>query len=103
MIIIQAELNPSSSLTGTDVTTQFYENLQEPRSTLPAGCSIEFDGATEDSIKSGKFLAEPIPAMMLIIMILLMMQLQSIPKMLLPLLTAPLGIIGVSTDCVTEG
>jgi multidrug efflux pump subunit AcrB len=101
MIIVQAELNPSSSLTGTDVTTQSYENLQELRSTLPAGCSIEFDGTTEDSIKSGKFLAEPIP--MLIIMILLMMQLQSIPKMLLPLLTAPLGIIGVSTDCVTEG
>jgi multidrug efflux pump len=103
MIIVQAELNPSSSLTGTDVTTQVYDNLQELRSSLPAGYSIEFDGATEDSIKSGKFLAEPIPVMMLIIMILLMMQLQSIPKMLLTLLTAPLGIIGVSVSLLLTG
>ncbi|SFL99758.1 efflux RND transporter permease subunit [Pelosinus propionicus] len=103
MIIVQAELNPSSILTGTDVTTQVYDELQELRSSLPAGYSIEFDGTTEESMKSGKFLAEPIPAMMLIITILLMMQLQSIPKMLLTLLTAPLGIIGVAVSLLLTG
>ena len=103
MIIIQAELNPASGLTGTDVTMQVYNNLQELRHSLPAGYSIEFDGATENSIKSGKFLAEPIPVMLFIIMILLMMQLQSIPKMLLTLLTAPLGIIGVAVSLLLTG
>lgn len=103
MIIVQAELNPSSTLTGTDVTTQVYGNLQELRNSLPAGYTIEFDGATESSFKSRKFLAEPIPAMLLIIMILLMMQLQNIPKMLLTLLTAPLGIIGVSVSLLLTG
>ncbi|BBB93351.1 cobalt-zinc-cadmium resistance protein CzcA [Methylomusa anaerophila] len=103
MIIVQAELNPASGLTGTDVTTQVYDSLQELSSSLPAGYRIEFDGATENSIKSGKFLAEPIPAVMLIIMILLMMQLQNIPKMLLTLLTAPLGIIGVSVSLLLTG
>lgn len=103
MIIVQAELKPSSGLTGTDVTMQVYNNLQGLRNSLPAGYSIEFDGTTEESIKSGKFLAEPIPVMLLIIMILLMMQLQSIPKMLLTLLTAPLGIIGVSVSLLLTG
>ncbi len=103
MIIVQAELNPSTALTGTDVTTQVYTNLQELRNSLPAGYSIEFDGTTEESIKSGKFLAEPIPVMLLIIMVLLMIQLQSIPKMLLTLLTAPLGIIGVSASLLLTG
>ena len=103
MILVQAELKPSSGLTGTSVTTQVYDNLKELRSSLPAGYLIEFDGATENSIKSGKFLAEPIPVMLLIIMVLLMLQLQNIPKMLLTLLTAPLGIIGVSVSLLLTG
>ena len=103
MIIVQAELKPSSGLTGTDVTTQLYNDLQELRNSLPAGYSIEFDGTTEESIKSGKFLVEPIPVMLLIIMVLLMMQLQNIPKMLLTLLTAPMGIIGVSVSLLLTG
>lgn len=103
MIIAQAELKLSSSLTGTDVAMQVYDSLHELRNNLPASYSIELDGTTEDSIKSVKFLAEPIPAMMLIIMILLMMQLQSMPKMLITLLTAPLGIIGVSVSLLLTG
>ncbi|HMM23122.1 MAG TPA: efflux RND transporter permease subunit, partial [Selenomonadales bacterium] len=103
MMIVQAELKPSSTLTGTDVTTQVYDNLQELRSSLPAGYRIEFDGAVEEGIKSGKHLAEPIPVMLIIIMVLLMMQLQSIPRMLLTLLTAPLGIIGVAVSLLLTG
>lgn len=103
MIMVQAELNSTTKLTGSDVTKQVYNSLQELRSDLPVGYFIEFDGATERSIKSSKFLAEPIPAMMLVIMILLMMQLQRIPKMLLTLLTAPLGIIGVSISLLLTG
>jgi len=103
MIMVQAELKPTSKLTGSDVTKQVYGSLQELKNDLPAGYFIEFDGATERSIKSSKFLAEPIPAMLLIIMILLMMQLQSIPKMLLTLFTAPLGIIGVSISLLLTG
>ncbi|SHJ80852.1 efflux RND transporter permease subunit [Propionispora hippei] len=99
MILVQAELN-SEAVTGDDVAEQVYSNLADLRASLPFGYSIEYDGPKEDSIKSVGFLVQPIPAMIIAIMILLMIQLQSIPKMILTLLTAPLGIIGVAAGLV---
>jgi multidrug efflux pump subunit AcrB len=90
VILVQAETIPE--VTGDSVTKQ----LADLRTSLPLGYSIEYDGANENSIKAVKYLSEPIPAMIIVIMIPLMTQLQSIPKMLLTLLTAPLGIIGVA-------
>ena len=101
MVIVQAETR--SGVTGDDVAQQVYDQLAEFRASLPFGYSIEFDGSKEDSIKGIKFLTEPVPAMLLIIMILLMIQLQNISKMLLTLLTAPLGIIGVSIGLFLTG
>ena len=93
MVIVQAEANPGYM--GNDVTQEVYDNLKELRAELPFGYTIEFDGALEDSIKAAKFMTAPVPMMIGAIMILLMIQLQNIPKMILTLLTAPLGIIGV--------
>lgn len=93
-IIVQAETQ--TGFTGDDVVQKVYDQLADYRKSLPFGYSIEFDGAKEDSIKALKFLAEPVPFMIIFIMILLMIQLQSIVKMILTMLTAPLGIIGVS-------
>jgi multidrug efflux pump len=95
MIWIQAELN-SDDVTGDDVAEKVYNNLADLRASLPFGYSIEYDGPKEDSIRAAGFMAQPIPAMIIAIMILLMIQLQNIPKMFLTLLTAPLGIIGVA-------
>lgn len=102
MILVQAELN-SEGVSGQDVTTQIYDQLKPLRETLPFGYSIEYDGSNEDSAKALKFLLEPVPAMCIIIMIILMIQLQSIPKMILTLLTAPLGIIGVAAGLFLSG
>ncbi|MDU4960391.1 MAG: efflux RND transporter permease subunit [Sporomusaceae bacterium] len=99
MIWIQAELN-SADVTGDDVAEQVYANLEKMRSDLPFGYSIEYDGGKEDSIKAAKFMSQPIPAMIIAIMILLMIQLQNIAKMILTLLTAPLGMIGVAVGLV---
>jgi multidrug efflux pump len=101
MILVQAETKPG--VTGDDVVEQVYNNLADLRSDLPLGYSIDYDGSKEDSSKAVKFLFQPIPAMLVIIMILLMFQLQSIPKMILTLLTAPLGIIGVSLGLFLTG
>ncbi|MBU2699466.1 multidrug efflux pump subunit AcrB [Sporomusaceae bacterium BoRhaA] len=102
MILVQAELK-SESVTGQDVTTQVYEQLKPLRENLPFGYSIEYDGSNEDSAKALNFLLQPVPAMCVIIMVILMTQLQSIPKMILTLLTAPLGIIGVSVGLFISG
>jgi multidrug efflux pump subunit AcrB len=101
MIIVQAETRPG--VTGDDVAQQVYDHLAELRNSLPFGYAIEFDGSKEDSIKGIKFLTEPVPAMIIMIMILLMIQLQNIPKMVLTLLTAPLGIIGVAVGLFLTG
>lgn len=101
MIIVQAEINPG--LTGDDVAEQIYNNLADLRASLPLGYSIDYDGSKESSIKASKFISEPVPMMIIAIMILLMTQLQNIPKMVLTLLTAPLGIIGVTIGLLLTG
>jgi multidrug efflux pump subunit AcrB len=102
MILVQAGLN-SQHASGQDVTTQIYNQLKSLRAKLPFGYSIEYAGSNEDSAKALKYLLQPVPAMFIIIMIILMAQLQSIPKMVLTLLTAPLGIIGVAVGLFISG
>lgn len=94
MILVQAEIVPGAL--GDDVAEQVYQSLAELRGKLPVGYSIEYDGSKADSIKALQFITEPVPIMIITIMILLMIQLQNIPKLFLTLMTAPLGIIGVS-------
>jgi len=103
IIIVQGEINSELGLTGNDITQQIYDNLKDFRSTLPLGYSIEFDGTKEDSIRAMNLLIEPVPAMIVTIMILLMIQLQNAAKMLLTLLTVPLGLIGVSVGLLITG
>lgn len=90
-------------VSGDDVTRQVYETLHDLRDSLPPGYHIKYDGATEESIKATKLLFAPIPAMIITIMILLMLQLQNIVKMVLTVLTAPLGIIGVAIGLSLTG
>lgn len=101
MIMVQAEIKPG--ITGDNVAEQVYNNLADLRANLPPGYSIEYDGAKADSIKALGWILEPVPAMIIVIMILLMVQLQNIAKMLLTILTAPLGIIGVAVGLFLTG
>lgn len=93
-ITVQAEVLPG--VTGNDATKQVYEELKTLRASLPAGYSIDIGGSLEKSKSSMEFLLQPVPAMIVLIVILLMFQLQKMSLMVLTLLTAPLGIIGVS-------
>lgn len=95
-ITIQADT--VSGVTGNDATMQAYKDLEKLRSSLPSGYSIEMGGSVELRNEAIGLLMQPVPAMIIIIMTLLMLQLHSIPKMFLVLLTAPLGIIGVSVS-----
>ena len=82
--------------TANDATTKAYEATKEIRDNLPLGCSIQEAGTLEDSDKSTNYLVKPIPVMIFLIMTLLMFQLRSFKDMILTVLTAPLGIIGVT-------
>ena len=90
--MVQAEITKGE---GNDAAMRAYEATKELRSNLPAGTTIETAGALEDSADSMGYLMQPIPAMVFIIMTLLMIQVGTMGKMTLTLLTAPLGLIGV--------
>ncbi len=93
-ITVQADV--TQGVTGNDAAKQVYENLKDLRNNLPPGYSITIAGSLENSQKSIGYLLQPVPAMIIIIITLLMFQLQKMSLMFLTVLTAPLGIIGVS-------
>ena len=93
-ITVQAEIK--NGITGNDATKKVYAELSSLRNSLPPGYRIDIGGSLENSGKSIGFLMQPVPIMILVIVFLLMLQLQRVSLMLLTLLTAPLGIIGVT-------
>ena len=91
-ITVQANIKEG---TANDATQKAYDALKDIRDELPFGYKITVGGSLEDSEDSMKYLLIPIPAMIFIIMTLLMFQLRNGKDMILTLLTAPLGLIGV--------
>ena len=89
--------------TANDATQKAYDSVKDIRDSLPFGYSIAVDGALENSVKSLKYLIEPVPMMILAIMTLLMFQLRRPSLMFLTLITAPMGIIGVSFGMLLFG
>ena len=91
-ITVQANIKEG---TANDATQKAYDAVKDIRDELPFGYKITVGGSLEDSEDSMKYLMIPIPAMIFIIMTLLMFQLRNGKDMILTLLTAPLGLIGV--------
>jgi multidrug efflux pump subunit AcrB len=80
----------------SDVASAVFAKLKPLRDALPAGYRIELQGAVEESAKSQASINEKMPAMLLVILFLLMVQLQHFGKTLLVLATGPLGLIGAA-------
>lgn len=78
------------------VSAQIEEKLGEIKANLPLGISIETGGATEESAKGGASVAKGAPLFLVAVLTLLILQLQSFSRTFLVLLTAPLGLIGVT-------
>src|SRR5499427_871751 len=77
-----------------DVTNAIWPKLQEIRDSLEPAYRIEIGGAIEESQKGNASIFELFPVMIFAMLTLLMFQLQSISRLVLVFLTAPLGIIG---------
>lgn len=78
------------------VSMQIEPKLDELRKQLPPNYRIVIGGAIEESAKANASIGAVVPVMIMIMVTLLMVQLQSVSRMLLVLLTAPLGLIGVT-------
>jgi multidrug efflux pump len=79
-----------------DVTSALWPKIEAVAKELPLGYGIEIGGATESSAKAQYSVNAVMPATIIAVLVLLMIQLQDMKKMGLVLLTAPLGLIGVS-------
>jgi multidrug efflux pump len=79
-----------------DVTNAIWPKLQPIRDRLDPGYRIEIGGAIEESEKGNASIYVLFPVMIGVMLTLLMIQLQSISRLVLVFLTAPLGIIGAS-------
>ncbi|MBK9018635.1 MAG: efflux RND transporter permease subunit [Sulfuritalea sp.] len=78
------------------ISAQIDQQLTELRATLPPGFRIELGGSTEESAKGENSIKAVVPLMIVGVITLLMIQLQSISRSIMVLLTAPLGLIGVT-------
>ena len=63
---------------------------------MPYGYRIETGGSIEESAKANVALAAVFPAMAVVMLALLMIQLQSFSRLALVFVTAPLGLIGAT-------
>ena len=79
-----------------DVSRQIESMLQDIRDGLPVGYRIDTGGTIEESVKADAFIQAVMPVMLLLWATFLMIQLQSFSRMFMVVLTAPLGMIGVS-------
>jgi multidrug efflux pump len=93
-IIIRAHLQ--GDLQAPVVSQQIEDKFTEIKAGLPLGVNIETGGAVEESAKGGASVAAGFPLFLIAVLTILMVQLQSFSRVFLVLLTAPLGLIGVT-------
>jgi multidrug efflux pump len=81
---------------GPTVTGQIWPELQRLKARMPVGYDVQIAGAVAESGKGQNSIAAGVPVMLFIMFTLLMLQLQSVQRAILVVLTAPLGIAGVA-------
>ena len=80
---------------GIDVTTRIDKALATLRRSLPAGYRVEIGGAVEENAKAQGSINAQMPLLAVAVLMFLMVQLQSFSRVMMVVLTAPLGLIGV--------
>ncbi len=79
-----------------DATNAIWPKLQSIRDSLEPAYRLEIGGAIEELQKGNASIFVLFPLMIFVMLTLLMIQLQSISRLILVFLTAPLGIVGAS-------
>lgn len=94
MITVRADIK--DGVQAPDVTNQIWPALQPLIQKLPVNYKIEIAGSAEASGKSQASIAAVVPMTIFVIVTLLMIQLQSVQRTVIVILSAPLGMIGVT-------
>lgn len=78
-----------------DVSTAITQQLQPIIKNLPNGYRIEEAGSIEESARASKAILPILPIMVAVTLLIIIIQVRSIPAMFMVFLTSPLGLIGV--------
>ena len=100
-ITVRADINGDAQ--GPDVTNRISPKLDALRAALPLGYRIEVGGAFEDSARGQRSIAAGVPLLAIVVLTLLMIQLKSFSRTAMVVLTAPLGLIGVTAALLLFG
>jgi multidrug efflux pump subunit AcrB len=92
---INVQADTRGGAQGLDVTDDIDKQLNTVRSQLPVGYRIEVGGSVEQNQKAQGSINAQMPLMGIAVLTLLMIQLQSVGRTFMVVLTAPLGLIGV--------
>ena len=92
-ITVRADIR--SHLQPATVVQQLADQMQVLRADLPSGYLLNVGGTVEESAKGQNSVNAGMPLFLAVVMTLLMIQLRSMSRATIVLLTAPLGLIGV--------
>ena len=96
----QPTITVRSNLYGTTepatIVSQLKPQIEAIRAKLPAGFRLDTGGSVEESSKGSGSVMAGMPLFILAVVTILMIQLQSTARVVMVLLTAPLGLIGVA-------
>jgi multidrug efflux pump subunit AcrB len=93
VITVQSDVRHGAQ--AIDVTGRIDKELERVRAQLPAGYRIKVGGAVEENGKAQASINAQMPLMVIAVLTILMIQLQRFSRVLMVVLTAPLGLIGV--------
>lgn len=94
---VTARADIHGPLQPSQVVKQLMPLLEPIRAELPPGYSLELGGSMEESAKGQDSVIAGIPLFMLVVLTTLMLQLRSFSRTMLVVMTAPLGMIGVTS------
>ncbi|WP_024301287.1 efflux RND transporter permease subunit [Pseudogulbenkiania sp. MAI-1] len=97
---VTVRADTADGVQAAEVVQELAPKLKQLEATLPLGYHIEMGGSVESSVKSQQAIAKVAPLMIVVVLTLLMLQLQSFQRTLMVVLTAPLGMIGVTLTLI---
>lgn len=100
-ITVQTDLAPG--MRAEAVSQHLMQAVNKLRSTLPPGYQIEEGGTVAESDKGNRSVYAVLPVTLCVMLVLLMIQLQRFSRMLLALLMAPFGLIGIVLAMLPTG
>ena len=93
----------ANGLQPPDVSTAMSEKLRPVIAALPTGYEIAIGGSVEQAGKANSALLPVFPIMILLMMTVIILQVRRFSDMVIVLMTAPLGLIGVVPTLLVTG